>query len=94
MGARVGATVAAPDDAVGATVGAPDDAVGATVGALAGADVGATVGCLVGATVGCAVGATSPGASVLWHVKQLLLVKPKSRWNCVICGMPDAAPVP
>lgn len=75
---------------VGATV---DTTVGRVVGADVGATVGATVGAVVGRTVGIAVGCVTLVVVALWQVKQLLFVKPKSLWNCVICLMPGA-PVP
>jgi hypothetical protein len=74
----------------GAIVGAT---VGATVGRVVGADVGAIVGAIVGRTVGTTVGCAALVVVVLWQVKQLLFVKPKSLWNCVICLTPGA-PVP
>jgi hypothetical protein len=50
--------------------------------------VGAVVGRTVGAGVAVGTGVASDAPADLWHVIQLLLVKPKSLWNWVVCGIP------
>lgn len=71
----------------------PDDALDAELDVVVGRAVGVTVGATGGTTVGEGVATASPGVAGLWHVKQFAFVKPKSLWNCVTCGIPDA-PVP